>query len=94
MGTRCALPVTPVLFLRSELYGLTRIFRSDINFAVAVADSLQKAGLDDLTVPSSLTPHTTGKHPTKSLSQACRELVHLLLIVEMAVLIKCTSFGV
>ena len=94
VGVGCPLPVTQVSFLRSELCGRTRIFGFDVNFGGAVADNLQEAGLDDLAVPSSLTPHTTGRHPTKSLSQACRGLVHLLLITEMAVLIKYTSFGV
>lgn len=93
MGTGCPLPVTQVLFLKSELCGLTKIFGFDVNFGGAVADNLQEAGLGDLTVHSSLPPHMTGKHPTKPLSQACHELVHLLLIMEMAVLIKCTSFG-
>jgi len=88
------LPVTQVLFLRSELCGLTRIFRFDVNFGGAVADNLQEARLEDLMVPSSLPPYMIGKHHTKSLSQACHELVHLFLIKEMAVLIKCTSFGV
>lgn len=85
MGVRCPLPVTQVLFLRSELYSLSRIFRVDVIFGGAVVDNLREAELDDLTVPSSLTPHMTGKHPTESLSQACHELVRLLLIMETAV---------
>lgn len=63
------------------------------NFQGAVADNLQEVGLDDSIITYSFILHMTGKHPTKSLSQSCRELVHLLLIMEMAVLIKLPSFG-
>lgn len=82
-----------LLFPCSELCGLSRIFGFDVNFEDVVADNLQEARLDDLTVSSSLTPHTTGKYPTKFLSQVCHELVLLLLIMEMVVMLKCASFA-
>lgn len=65
----------------------------DVNVQGAVADNFQEAGLDDSIITYSLILHMTGKYPTKSLSQSCRELVHLLLFMEMAVLIKLTIFG-
>lgn len=74
------------------VFALTRIFRFDVNLGNAVAANIQGVGMDYLSVPSNLTSNITGKHPTKSLSQTCHGLVHLLLIKETAVLI--TSFGV
>lgn len=94
VGMGCPLPLTQVLFLRTKACVHYRIFRFDVNFGGAVADNLWYASLGDLTVSSSLPLHMTGKYPTKSLSQACHELVHLLLIMEMAMLIKCTNFGI
>lgn len=67
VGTGCPLPEAQVLFLKSKLGGLTRIFGSDANFASVVADNLQEGGLDDLTVPSSLPPHMTRKTSQKIL---------------------------
>lgn len=40
VGTGCPLPLTQVLFLRTELCGHYRIFRFDVNFRGAVADNL------------------------------------------------------
>lgn len=55
-------------------FALTGIFRFDVNFGDAVAANIQGVEMGYLSVSSSLTSHITGKHPMKSLSQACNGL--------------------